>query len=56
MGKERKSYGWTSAHLRAKGSLSYATQNWSAILPESGGELRYGSPKEERRALTSLCL
>lgn len=57
MGKERKSWGWTSAHLRAKGSLSHTTQNWSAVLLESSGELRYSlEPTEERRALVSFCL
>lgn len=49
--KEGESCSWTSAHLRAEGSLSDTTQNWSLVL-ESAGEPRYSSePKELRRTL-----
>lgn len=48
MGKERKSYGWISAHLRAKGSLSSTTQNWSAVLPEWWrAEIRFTEGREK---------
>lgn len=51
MVKEGESCSWTSVHLRAEGSLSDTTQNWSPVL-ESAGELRYSSdPKEPRRTL-----